>query len=85
MNTVINDGFMNPDRFGYASVPFKLDGCMETPREDIPKWKIARTNARSMGKRTFIHTKQCRCGSYERRVYDNKCFPCFKLTKKSPN
>jgi len=42
---------MNPDRFGYAVIPFKLAGSLE-PRNDIPKWKIARSNARSMGKTT---------------------------------
>lgn len=80
MNHIINDGFMNPDRFGFASIPFKLSD--REPRSDIPQWRIARANARSMGKRTFTHTKQCKCGSFERRVYDNKCFPCFILSKK---
>lgn len=81
MNTTINDSFMNPDRFGFATIPFKLDGNRE-PRPDVPKWRIARSNARSMGKPTFQHTKPCKCcSSLERRVYDNKCYPCFKVSK----
>ena len=31
MNHTINDSFMNPDRFGYAVMPFKLDGDREPP------------------------------------------------------
>lgn len=81
MQTSINDSFMNPDRFGFASIPFKLKGDRE-PRADVPKWRIARSNARSMGLSTYQHTKPCHCGSNERRVYDNKCYPCFKLEKK---
>lgn len=81
MNHTINDPFMNENRFGYAVVPFKLDGNRE-PRADIPQWRINRTNARSMGKASFMHEIQCRCGSMERRVYDNTCYPCFKLSKK---
>lgn len=82
MQHTINDSFMNPDRFGYAVVPFKLDGNRE-PRSDVPKWRIARTNARSMGKSTYLHTKPCKaCLSLIRRVYNNECFDCFKLEKK---
>lgn len=81
MNHSINDSFMNPDRFGYANIPFKLNGD-RLPRADVPKWKIARSNARSMGKASFTHTKACRCGSFEKRVYDLKCMPCFKREKK---
>lgn len=81
MNLSIKDSFMNPDRFGFASIPFKLDGNKEPPAH-IPLWRIARSNSRSMGKSTFTHTKQCHCGSFERRVYDNKCMPCFKVSKK---
>lgn len=80
MNHSINDGFMNPDRFGYSVIPFKLSD--KEPRSDVPKWRIARSNARSMGKASFTHTKACRCGSFEKRVYDLKCVPCFKLSKK---
>lgn len=81
MNHSINDSFMNPSRFGYAAVPFRLDGNKE-PRTDVPQWKIARSNARSMGKASFTHTKACKCGSFEKRVYDLKCIPCFKASKK---
>ena len=81
MQHTINDSFMNPDRFGYAVVPFKLDGSRD-PRSDVPKWRIARTNARSMGKPTYLHTKPCRdCLSLIRRVYNNECFACWKLSK----
>ena len=83
MQIAINDRFMNPDRFGFASIPFKLDGDREPP-EYIPKWRIARSNARSMGKASFNHTKPCKsCGSLEKRVYDLKCMPCFRLIKLS--
>ena len=81
MNHIINDRFMNPNVHGYSVMPFKLDGD-RLPREDIKPWRIARTNARSMGKATFTHTKKCKCGSTERRVYDNTCYPCFMLSKK---
>lgn len=81
MQHTINDYFMNPDRFGYAVVPFKLDGNRE-PRSDAPLWRIARTNARSMGKATYLHTKSCKaCLSLIRRVYNNECFDCWKLSK----
>ena len=81
MNHSINDSFMNLSRFGNANIPFKLNGD-RLPRTDVPKWRIARSNARSMGKASFTHTKACRCGSFEKRVYDLKCMPCFKLEKK---
>lgn len=81
MNHSINDSFMNLSRFGNANIPFKLNGD-RLPRADVPKWRIARSNARSMGKVSFTHTKACRCGSFEKRVYDLKCVPCFKLSKK---
>ena len=81
MNHTINDSFMNPDRFGYSVIPFKLSNS--EPRKDVPKWRIARSNARSMGKRTYIHTKPTKCcNSLVRRVYDNSCFECFKRGKK---
>ena len=81
MNHSINDSFMNLSRFGNANIPFKLNGD-RLPGADVPKWRIARSNARSMGKASFTHTKACRCGSFEKRVYDLKCMPCFKLEKK---
>ena len=81
MNHSINDSFMNLNRFGNTNIPFKLNGD-RLPRADVPKWRIARSNARSMGKASFTHTKACRCGSFEKRVYDLKCVPCFKREKK---
>ena len=80
MNHSINDSFMNPDRFGYAVIPFKLND--KEPRHDAPLWRIARSNARSMGKASFTYTTACKCGSFETRVYDLKCVPCFKRDKK---
>lgn len=80
----ILDRFTAFDRVrGNEPLPFKLDGDCE-PRADIPQWQINRTNARSAGRKTFLHTKPCRvCGSLERlthRVYAgtkiNKCFVC---------
>lgn len=82
MNHTINDRFMNPNVHGYPVVPFKLDG-EKTLRSDIPIWRIRRSNARSIGKASFSHTKPCKaCGSLEKRVYDLKCMPCFKVSKK---
>lgn len=82
MNHTINDRFMNPNVHGYPVVPLKLDGD-KTPRSDIPIWRIRRSNARSMGSASFTHTKPCKsCGSFEKRVYDLKCMPCFKESKK---
>ena len=82
MNTSINDSFMNPDRFGFSVVPFKLDGNRE-PKKLVPQWRINRSNSRSMGKRTYLHTKPSKCcKSLVRRVYDNSCFECFKGEKK---
>lgn len=81
MNHTINDPFMNENRFGYAVVPFKLDGDRE-PRKGIPQWRINRTNSRSMGKPTYQHTKPCKCcGGLTRRVYNRECFDCWKLSK----
>ena len=85
MNQLIRDRF-NADferMFGYEPKSFKLPGDRE-PRPDIPQWQINRTNARSVGRRTFMHTTPCRvCGSLERlthRVYAgtkiNKCAGC---------
>ncbi len=77
MQHTINDSFMNPDRFGYPVIPFKL-GDRE-PRKDIEKWRINRSRARSMGKATYLHTKPSKCcKSLVRRVYDNSCFECYK-------
>mgnify|MGYP003621356577 FL=1 len=79
MNHSINDSFMNLSRFGNANIPFRLSD--KEPRSDVLKWKIARSNARSMGKASFTHTKACRCGNFETRVYNNDCFDCWKLRK----
>lgn len=81
---LIIDRFTAFDRVrGNEPLPFKFDGDRE-PRADIPQWRINRTNARSAGRKTFLHTKPCRvCGSLERlthKVYAgtkiNKCFVC---------
>lgn len=78
---MIADKFLDASRFGVTKITtFKLDGCKE-PRPDIPKHQINRSSARSRGDKTFMHTKPCRCGSIERRVYQNDCYPCFKLSK----
>ena len=69
--------------FGSTPTQFKLDGDRE-PRADIPQWRINLTNARSAGRKTFLHTKPCRvCGSLERLTHQvyagtkiNKCFVC---------
>lgn len=68
---------------GSALMSFKLDG-ERPPRADIPKWRINRSNARSAGLKTFLHTKPCRlCGGLVRlthRFYAdtkiNKCAGC---------
>ena len=85
MNTFIQDRF-NADferMFGYEPKSFKLPGDRE-PRPDIPQWQINRTNARSVGRKTFMHTTPCRvCGSLERLTHQvyagtkiNKCAGC---------
>lgn len=80
----ILDRFIDFDRmFGHAAPVFKLDGDKE-PRPDIPKWRINRSNARSAGRKTFMHTTPCRsCGGYERLTHKtysgtdiNKCKGC---------
>ena len=81
MNHTIKDSFMNPSRFGYANIPFKVNG-EHGARDDIPQWRIARSNSRSIGKPTYLHTKPCKCVSVVRRVYNNECFDCFKGKKK---
>ena len=78
MNTSIRDKFQDLGRFGNAPVPFTLT-ANHIQRADIPKWRIARSNARSMGKPTFTHTKPCaRCGGLEMRVYNVACAECHK-------
>ena len=81
---LIIDRFTAFDRVrGHEPLPFKLDGDRE-PRADIPQWRINRTNARSAGRKTFLHTTPCRaCGGLERlthKVYAgtkiNKCAGC---------
>lgn len=75
--------------FGATPTSFKLPGD-RPPRPDIPQWQIDRTNARSVGRRTFMHTKPCRsCGSLERLTHKfyagtkiNKCMTCFNLERK---
>ena len=77
MNHTINDSFMNPDRFGYPVIPFKLSD--REPRKDIEEWRINRSRSRSMGKPSYLHTKPTKCcNSLVRRVYDNSCFECYK-------
>lgn len=80
----ILDRFTAFDRVrGSEPLPFKLDGDRE-PRADIPQWQINRTNSRSAGRKTFMHTNPCRvCGSLLRlthKVYTgtkiNKCAGC---------
>lgn len=71
--------------FGFTALPFKLDGNKEPP-EHIPQWRINRTNSRSMGKPTYLHTKPSKCcGSLVRRVYNNECFDCYQLERKNAN
>ena len=82
MNHSINDSFMNPDRFGYTVIPFKLDGNKEPPKH-VPEWRIRRSEARSMGKQSFTGKTPCNdCGSIEKRVYNLACYVCFKVSKK---
>lgn len=81
MNHTINDSFMNPDRFGYSVIPFKLSDS--EPRKDISPNVISRSNARSMGKPMYKHTNKCKmCKSNLKRVYDNSCYSCWKEIKK---
>lgn len=82
MNIGINDRFMNPNVHGYSVMPFKLDGN-RLPREDISINVISRSNSRSMGKAMYKHTNPCNaCGGELRRVYNNKCYTCWRLIKK---
>lgn len=78
MNHLIQDRF-NADferMFGYVPTSFKLD-YDKPPRADIPQWQINRSNARSVGRKTFMHTKPCsKCGGLERVVRTNKCKGC---------
>ena len=80
---MIVDKFQDVARLGHTeNIPFKLSPDRE-PRPDIPKWRLNRTGARSIGKPTYLHTKPCTCcGSLIRRVYNNECFDCFKVSKK---
>lgn len=66
----ILDRFTAFDRVrGHEPLPFKLAGDRE-PRPDIPQWQINRTNARSAGRKTFMHTNPCRsCGSLLRLTH----------------
>jgi len=62
--------------FGGKTLPFKLDGDREPPAH-IPKWRINRSNARSIGRKTYMHTKPCSvCGGLERGTWTNKCKGC---------
>lgn len=71
--------------FGFTNAYFKLDGDREPP-EHIPQWRINRTNARSIGKPMYLHTKASKCcGSLVRRVYDNTCYDCFLKEKRNAN
>lgn len=46
-------------------------------RADIPQHQKNRSNARSMGRTTYMHTKQCaQCRSLERDTWSNKCKGC---------
>jgi len=82
MQIAIKDRFMNPDRFGFANIPFKLEGNKE-PRADISINVISRSNARSMGMSMYKNTNPCKiCNSDLKRVYDNKCYTCWKESKK---
>ena len=45
-------------------------------RADIPQHQKNRSNARSMGRATYQHTKPCDCGSFTRGTWSNKCVGC---------
>lgn len=58
---------------------FKLDGDRQPPKH-IPQWQINRSNARSIGQKTFLHTAPCRsCGGYVRLTH--KCYEGTKINK----
>ena len=47
-------------------------------RTDIPQHQKNRSNARSMGRTTYMHTKQCKgCGGLVRKVKNNECVGCL--------
>ena len=47
---------------------------------DIPQWKKNCSNARSMGRKIFMHTTPCRsCGGLERLTH--KCYEGTKINK----
>lgn len=53
-------------------------GCEVQQRDDIPQWKKNRSNARSMGRKTFMHTTPCRsCSGLVRLTH--KCYEGTKI------
>lgn len=73
----ISDRFQNDfaNVFGVNAGHFS-HGVEKPKRADIPQHQINRSNARSMGRATYQHTKQCRCGSFTRGTWSNKCVGC---------
>lgn len=77
MNHTINDSFMNPDRFGYAVMPFKLDGD-KVARKDIPIWRIRRTAYPVVWVKECMNTLSLvNAVHFYARVYNNECFDCW--------
>lgn len=76
-NILIRDRFLDVSGVGANPIPFKMAGN-KPPPEHVPIWRINRSNSRSMGKKTYLHTKPSLCcKSLVRRVYDNSCFECW--------
>lgn len=61
--------------FGVKAGHFSF-GNVPDVRADIPQNQVNRSNARSMGRRTYQHSKTCNCGSNYRNTWTNKCAGC---------
>ena len=57
---VVSHFGVNAGHFSFGNVP--------SVRADIPSNQINRSNARSMGRRTYLHSKTCQCGSNYRNT-----------------
>lgn len=81
MNTALKDKFLDMDRFGFGQMAFKINGD-KNERKDIPECHKRRQNNRSAGIPYYLHDKPSKCcGSLNRRVWNNECYDCYKVSK----
>ena len=73
----MNQEYEASSHFGVSAGHFSF-GNIPSVRADIPRNQVRRSNARSMGRKSYLHSKTCQCGSNYRNTWTNKCVECGK-------